>query len=270
MAVPASREFSNHLKGFWLGLKYPLRGLRWVWARRRELKRFWLAPVLLTFAGWIGASVVALRYHDDLATWLWATPAEQGVTGTLLRWLHGLVEVMLALALLVAVAFGMLVFAQIIAAPFNDALSEHVEEWRSGKPVSGGGLRALMGDVGRSVGLESAKLAIYATIMMPLFLLSLLVPGVGAVLYSGIGFGLTIFYLALDYIDWPASRRGLDARARFGWVRGHVGVALGFGLGAWVLLFVPVLNLLLMPAAVCGGTLLYLDVEAAETGGSDS
>lgn len=222
--------------------------------------------MLLTFVGWIGASIVALRYHDDLAVWLWATPADPGIAGTLLRWLHGLVEVLLAVALLVTAAFGMLVLAQIIAAPFNDALSEHVEEQRCGKAVSGGGLRALIGDVGRSVGLESAKLAIYAAIMAPLFLMSLLIPGVGAALYSGMGFGLTLFYLALDYIDWPASRRGLGARARFGWVRSHAGVALGFGLGAWLLLFVPVLNLLLMPAAVCGGTLLYLDVEAAETG----
>jgi len=35
----------------------------------------------------------------------------------------------------------------------------------------------------------------------------------------------------------------------------------GFGTGVWLFLFIPFLNLFFMPAAVAGGTLLYLDLE---------
>ena len=36
-----------------------------------------------------------------------------------------------------------------------------------------------------------------------------------------------------------------------------------FGTGVWLFLFVPLVNLLFMPAAVAGGTLLFLELERA-------
>ena len=35
----------------------------------------------------------------------------------------------------------------------------------------------------------------------------------------------------------------------------------GFGTGVWLFLFIPLLNLLFMLAAVAGGTLMFLDLE---------
>jgi len=37
----------------------------------------------------------------------------------------------------------------------------------------------------------------------------------------------------------------------------------GFGTGVWILLFVPLVNLFFMPAAVAGGTMLFLGLERA-------
>ena len=39
----------------------------------------------------------------------------------------------------------------------------------------------------------------------------------------------------------------------------------GFGTGVWLFLFIPLVNLLFMPAAVAGGTLLFLDLEGEGT-----
>jgi len=69
-------------------------------------------------------------------------------------------------------------------------------------------------------------------------------------------------YFALDYVDWPATRRGLSVRARFALLRRHPLRMLGFGCAVWMCLFVPLLNLLFMPLSVAGGTLLFLDLEA--------
>jgi uncharacterized protein involved in cysteine biosynthesis len=43
----------------------------------------------------------------------------------------------------------------------------------------------------------------------------------------------------------------------------HRAAYLGFGATVAALLFVPFLNLFLMPAAVAGGTKLFLDLEAS-------
>jgi uncharacterized protein involved in cysteine biosynthesis len=43
----------------------------------------------------------------------------------------------------------------------------------------------------------------------------------------------------------------------------HWPAMLGLGAAIWALLFVPLLNVLFMPAAVAGGTLLFLDLHPA-------
>ena len=93
-------------------------------------------------------------------------------------------------------------------------------------------------------------------------------PGDGQVVYTVFAFGLTATYFALDYIDWPASRRDRAVRERLRMVRRHLPTMLGFGTGVWVLLFIPFVNLFFMPAAVAGGTLLFLDVDGSATGAS--
>ena len=84
---------------------------------------------------------------------------------------------------------------------------------------------------------------------------------IGQILYTAFGVVFTSAYLALDYVDWPASRHDRGVRYRFGMLRRHTSAMLGFGTGVWVLLFVPFVNLFLMPGAVAGGTLLFLDLE---------
>jgi uncharacterized protein involved in cysteine biosynthesis len=51
---------------------------------------------------------------------------------------------------------------------------------------------------------------------------------------------------------------------RFGLARSRFSTMFGFGTGVWAFLFIPLVNLLFMPAAVAGGTLLFLDLEALE------
>jgi CysZ protein len=83
---------------------------------------------------------------------------------------------------------------------------------------------------------------------------------VGQFVYSVAGSAFTVAYLALDYVDWPAARRGLGVGERVAFFRKNALPMLGFGAGVWVFLFVPFLNLLFMPAAVAGGTRLFLDL----------
>jgi CysZ protein len=97
--------------------------------------------------------------------------------------------------------------------------------------------------------------------MLPLLAVSLLAPGVGPIVQGAVGFSFTALFFAIDYVDWAASRRELPARRRLRWAFAHLRPMLGLGTGIWLLLLVPIVNLVFMPAAVAGGTLLFLDLE---------
>lgn len=248
-----------HPADFVSGLLYPLRGLT-ILRRHPGLARYWIPPIVLTFAALVASFVFAVRYHDDAVALLWAAPSGEGFVAMVLAVLHFLVR---AAALLVGVGLAMVVCilaANLIAAPFNDALSEALEQIETGHPSPGFSLARLVRDLGRTLRVELTKLLVYCAVMGPLLVISWLVPGVGQLLYLIFGLLFTSLYMALDYIDWPASRRALPLRERLALLSVRPLLTLGFGFAVAACLFVPLLNLFFMPLAVAGGTRLFLDL----------
>lgn len=188
-------------------------------------------------------------------------PAGETVLDHVLRGLHFLLR---ALVLLVSAALGTigcLALANLFAAPFNDALSERIEELETGSPAPPFSWRRLLRDLGRTLRLELLKLAIYLLVMGPLLVASFALPGAGQVLYTVFAALFSAVYLAIDYLDWPASRRALPVRRRLSLLTVRPLMTLGFGFAVAGCLFLPLLNLFLMPIAVAGGTRLFLDLE---------
>ncbi|MCS6797910.1 MAG: EI24 domain-containing protein [Myxococcota bacterium] len=247
--------------GFWRGARYPLAGARFVYLRHPGLVRIWIWPIVLTAALFATGAWLAWTRGDDIVQWLWTEPAGEGFWAGAARLLHGALTVLARLLLLLVALLVSVLLAPVLAAPFNDLLSEHVERLLRGRPGPPTTWRSVLRGLGRTVLLELVKVMLYLAIMIPLFVLSLLVPVLGQIVYSVFAFLFTAIYWAIDYVDWPASRADRGVRARFALVRRHFVTMLGFGTGVWLLLLVPLLNLLLMPAAVAGGTMLYLDLE---------
>lgn len=250
--------------GFFRGLTYPLQGAKLVFRTHPGLARYWAFPVLLTFGALFGVMVLAVRHRTEFAVAIWASfdPGTQPVSWWLgtLQWLLGW--------LLVAAAIGLggvfvLAVSGVLAAPFNDALSAAVERIRGGNLPPEPSPAAFVAGAARSVATETIKVFAYALVLGPLWIVALVAPVVGGPVLAAIGFTLTVAYLAIDYTDWPASRRDTPLRERAQWLRDHAAPLAGFGVAAWFLLLVPGVNLVLMPAAVAGGTLLYLDLETA-------
>ncbi len=248
--------------GFWTGFRYPLRGMRFVYVEHRGLVRFWIVPILLTFAALSGALWLSWHWYDTLTEMMWSEPVGEGLWIGVQQFFHGLVEVLVGVILSVVGVVVVIALTTIVAAPFNDALSEEVERIVTGEKGPPFRLRALLRDVGRTVRLEVAKLLLYLAVMGPLFLASLLIPVVGQAAFSVFSFVFTAMYFAIDYVDWPIARRNRGVRYRFALAKGKGMTLFGFGAGVWLFLFVPLVNLFFMPAAVAGGTLLFLDIEA--------
>lgn len=248
-----------HPADFMRGLVYPLSGLAFL-RRHPGLKRLWLPPIVLTFLALCASVVVAVRYHDDVIELLWAAPSGEGIGVGLMQLAHFLLRM---LSLLVGIGLSMvacIAIANLIAAPFNDALSEAVERIETGQPGLPFSFRRLLSDLGRTLRVELVKLTIYAGVMGPALVASWLLPGIGQLLYTVFGLLFTSLYMALDYVDWPASRRGYALRERLALLRVRPLLTLGFGFAVAACLFVPLLNLFFMPLAVAGGTRLFLDL----------
>jgi len=239
------------------GFSYPARGYS-VLRRFPGLSRYWVMPMLLTFVALVASVMLTFAYADDLLALVWHMPAADSSW----RWLYNVAYAFSFLLSLVAMVLGCVFGSTVVAAPFNDLLSEAIEERITGVPAPAFSAARFLHELLRTVSLALSRLLLYAAIVGPLWLLSWLVPGVGHALYLVAWTLFTAAYFALDYVDWSASRRGLPIKARFALLAQRPLLMLGFGLAVWLCLFVPLLNLIFMPLSVAGGTLLFLDMQA--------
>lgn len=247
------------------GFGYPFRGFGFL-RRNPDLARYWLWPILITGTALLASLWLSVRYHDDLLALLWPDPTGTDWVSRILTVLHSIVEVFAFF--LIALLLGVICAAtsSVVAAPFNDVLSEVVEQREAGIAPPPFAMARVVRDAGRTIRMEALKLACYLAVMVPMWILSLLLPGVGQVAYFLFAGLFSAAYFALDYTDWPASRRGLGIRQRLAVLRSQPWLLLGFGACVWLLMWVPFVNLWLMPAAVAGGTRLWLDLEQSQRG----
>ncbi|TNF60801.1 MAG: hypothetical protein EP303_06675, partial [Deltaproteobacteria bacterium] len=209
--------------GFARGLSYALRGMRFVYLQHPKLARYWVFPVLITGLALVAVFAGAGSYYDDLGDAVWSLFPESwndatGWVGGLLTALRWLIELIAGLLITLLGLVLVLVVSSIVAAPFNDALSEAVERILTGESAPPFSLRRMMADLVRSVRLELLKVLVYVAVVGPMFLASFFIPGLGQVI-SLIGFALTAVYLGIDYVDWPAARRNWSVGDRVSFTR---------------------------------------------------
>lgn len=197
----------------------------------------WLAPELSVNAGgWLASTFATLR---QVAAWIVLV-----VMWLALAWLYTLL-------------------ANIIGAPFNGLLAERVEAHLDGRlreanaaPV-GAEIVALAREIPRMLASEVAKLWYLASRFLPLLLLSF-IPGVNIVA-PVLMFLFSAWVFALEYLDYPMGNHG----ARFRDVRRSAGegriTSLSFGAVVATASSIPIINLVVMPAAVAGATALWLE-----------
>jgi CysZ protein len=77
-------------------------------------------------------------------------------------------------------------------------------------------------------------------------------------------FLVTGFILAYDIIDYPLSLHLFGVRERSPWFKNYIWATLGFGLAMEVIFLIPGAFLLLLPAGVCGATILVIAAERAQ------
>lgn len=174
-------------------------------------------------------------------------------------WLDFLRWVLWPLAVVLVLAVVMYIFssvANLIAAPFNGLLAEKVEERLTGQEVEAReSFVQAIASFPRSIGRECHKLAYYLSFA----LLTLVATFVFSPAAPLLWFCLNAWMMAVEYCDYPMDNH----KMRFAETRRRIASQRGtsFSFGALVMLgtMVPVLNLFIMPAAVCGGTAMWVE-----------
>lgn len=230
------------------------RALR-LYLRTPRLLRLGLVPTVLSGMLFVGALAVLLAFLPDLAqaaTWFaedWSPTAR-----TLAIIVAGIGILVAALLVMV---FGFSAVTLAIGDPFYERISAWVEQSLGG--VADEVARGFWRELSQSL-LDSARLFLLATVVGVVLFFAGLVPVAGQTVVPVLAATVGGWFLALELVGAPFSRRGLrlaDRRRRLGARRAR---ALGFGTTVFVCFLIPGGAVLLMPAAVIGGTLLAREV----------
>lgn len=175
-----------------------------------------------------------------------------------LAWLSWLLWLGFALLAAVLVFFTFSLVANLVGSPFNGLLAEAVERQLTGRePPPSGSLRQALREAPQAIADELRKFGYFLLWAIPLGLLFLVpVLNLAAPLLWAL---FSAWMLALEYLDYPLGNRGLRFAEQRTHVRAHALLGLGFGGSVLLATMIPLLNLLVMPAAVAGATKLALE-----------
>lgn len=233
---------------------YLLRGFQLL--TKPGVRGYVLVPLGINVLIFVAVTLTAFSQFRQLLDWLMSyLPEWLGV----IAWL---VWLAFALLLVVVYGYGFALIGNLIAAPFFGLLSERVQHLLTASAAQQPLTLKVAGEIAwRSFKRELHKLRYF----LPRFLLVLAVclvlsfVPVANLLVPVIGFLWGAWSLSLQYLDYPADNHQVSFDALRGRLRERRWLALGFGGVVLLGSALPVINILVMPAAVAGATALWIE-----------
>ncbi|AFZ48490.1 protein of unknown function DUF540 [Cyanobacterium stanieri PCC 7202] len=253
--------------GFLKGAIYPFKALQMI-LKYQKLWQYLIIPILINIAVGVGVYFLLLQpslllfdiLQNDLnaiaLSYVNRLPEALGFLLPITSIFAIVIRTLLTIILFVLIGFIIVQFGSVLGSPWYGKLSEEIEIIKLGN-LELVEVNALQ-DILRALLFELKKLLLIALVAIPLFLLNF-IPAFGN-LISGIGgLSLTVFIICLDFFDAPLERRKLKFRHKIQFVLARFPSSAGFGLMCLGLISIPLLNLIVVPLCVSGGTLLFCD-----------
>lgn len=228
-------------------MKYLGRGLSLI--KTKGLKRYVFVPLSINLVLFISAFYYLMSQLDH---WVSLFMAQLPNWLSFLQYFVWPVAI-LTIVLTMAMTFTMI--ANFIAAPFNGLLAEKVEQHLTGQPLAEQSLLAFCKDIPRMLLREWQKMVYFIPRAVLFLLLLWFVPLVGQVLW----FLFSSWMVAVQYCDYPYDNHKIPFASMRKELRERFALSMGFGISVYVVSLVPLINLLVMPVAVCGATALWVD-----------
>ncbi len=232
------------------GPDYLFAGFRMI--SRPGMRRFVVLPLSINILVFVGMLWFAVSRFN-----IWVDSMVPSLPDWL-SFLSYILWILFAAVVALMIFFTFTTVANLIASPFNAFLAEKTEIVARGKdpfpPFSWAELAAM---VPRTLWRELRKLGYFLPRALGLLILSF-IPGVN-LLAAPLWLVFNVWMMAVQYIDYPADNNKVNWPSMLHWLRQHRWASLSFGGITYLAVMVPVFNLIAMPAAVAGGTLLWVD-----------
>jgi len=173
-------------------------------------------------------------------------------------WLQALNIVLLIIGFILVLFICYLLFVilgGLVTAPFNEELSQRVEEIVTNQQLHKMGFWE---DAFISIKGELEKIVFYIVILFIIFLLDF-IPVAGNVVAAILGTLFSFYYNALDFLDYPMTRKKMSLRNKLKVTSSAKMLTYGFGCTAFFLMFLPIVNVFMKPILVVAGTSLYYE-----------
>ncbi|MEZ8824869.1 sulfate transporter CysZ [Vibrio amylolyticus] len=215
------------------------------------IRKFVLLPLLANIILVGGALFYLFSNMDSWITqWMGRLPE-------FLSWLSYLLWPLIVMTILATFSYFFSTLANFIAAPFNGLLAEKVEEHLIGNPINDEGILSLVKDLPRIFAREWRKLLYIAPKALGLFVL-LLIPALGQTVGPFLWFVFTAWMLSVQYCDYPFDNHKVDFNQMRNNLKQNQTKTYSFGALVSIFTTIPILNLIVMPIAVCGATAMWV------------
>lgn len=236
--------------------------------------RLWLLsliPTVINLFILAAMATIFFHYYNDIYSWFSSHLVQLKIANPDV-WYLQVVNALLWVVNIIFQAFIMLLsmiillivsycIGMVLAAPFNDAISERVEIMATGYEPPPFSLKKFLTDTARIVKIESLKALVLLSIPIVLFLFNFL-PGVGGIIYLVTTFMFGSLSLGFSFADLPMGRKVVSLGARISFAKKHRWELMGFGVG----FLVPFFSLVFSSPLVVGGTLIYVELTKNEPG----
>lgn len=240
------------MKEFFFGFIYPLKSFSF-FLKNPKLILYSMVPILINILIYGTIFILSFSWFIDFLNNIKNSRDSDALW--LQEFFYVVVLVVTFIALLIVCYLAFVIFGSIITAPFNEKISRYMEEHITKTRVEYN--VRFWKDAWLSIKAELLKIAFYLSILIPIFLLNLL-PVIGSILSATLGVVFSFYFNALDFLDYPMTRKFFTLRKKIKVVSSKKMLSLGFGCCAFLLMFLPIVNVFLKPVCVSAGTLYIL------------
>ncbi len=229
------------------GANYFIQGFSLI--RQKGVRRFVFIPLainalLFSFAFYF-VYLELNTYMEQVMAWL----------PSWLDWLNVILWPLAVLTVLVVFSFIFSTVANWLAAPFNGLLSEKIEAILRGQSTPKGNMLDIVKDIPRTLSREWQKLSYYLPRAIGFFIILWILPIFGQVIW----FLFIAWMMAIQYKDYPFDNHKVPFAQMKKMLKEKQGLSYSFGITVAVFSMIPIVNLVVMPVAICGATALWVD-----------
>jgi len=215
------------------------------------LRRFVIIPLVINIVLFTGVFFLLKYFVSEFNMWF------ANHLPSWLQWLSIILWMIFFAGFFVIIIYTFAFIANVISAPFNSFLAEKVEIYLTGNIPEDRSLLENIRDIPRIIARQLSIIAYYVPRAL-LILILFFIPIVQ--IFAGIlSFLFHAWIMAMTYLDYPTDNHRIPMPEVRAWMQQRRLISFGFGSIILVFSMLPIINCLVIPAAVAGATKFWIE-----------